>query len=135
MYLGRLVELAGKHQLFGEPRHPYTRMLLDAIPKMHETGRARTAVQGEVPNPLNPPPAAPSIRAARTPTRAARPNGRRCWPSRAFASPATRWRKAGSERAPRRSAGRRYVQHSSLQQCPSRAIIALAALGPQLPAA
>jgi len=55
MYLGRLVELAGKHQLFGEPRHPYTRMLLDAIPKMHETGRARTAVQGEVPNPLNPP--------------------------------------------------------------------------------
>ncbi len=55
MYLGRLVELAGKHQLFSEPRHPYTRMLLDAIPKMHETGRARTAVQGEVPNPLNPP--------------------------------------------------------------------------------
>ncbi|MHB1123144.1 MAG: ABC transporter ATP-binding protein [Ramlibacter sp.] len=55
MYLGRLVELAGKRQLFGEPRHPYTRMLLDAIPKMHETGRARTAVQGEVPNPLNPP--------------------------------------------------------------------------------
>ena len=55
MYLGRLVELAGKHRLFSEPRHPYTRMLLDAIPKMHETGRARTAVQGEVPNPLNPP--------------------------------------------------------------------------------
>ncbi|WBY03986.1 dipeptide ABC transporter ATP-binding protein [Ramlibacter tataouinensis] len=56
MYLGRLVELAGKHQLFGQPRHPYTRMLLDAIPKMHDTGRARTPVQGEVPNPLNPPP-------------------------------------------------------------------------------
>jgi oligopeptide/dipeptide ABC transporter ATP-binding protein len=55
MYLGRLVELAGKHQLFGRPRHPYTRMLLDAIPKMHDTGRARTPVQGEVPNPLNPP--------------------------------------------------------------------------------
>ncbi|MGZ5785533.1 MAG: ABC transporter ATP-binding protein [Ramlibacter sp.] len=55
MYLGRLVELAGKRQLFGEPRHPYTRMLLDAIPKMHDTGRARTPVQGEVPNPLNPP--------------------------------------------------------------------------------
>ncbi len=55
MYLGRLVELAGKHQLFGQPRHPYTRMLLDAIPKMHDTGRARTPVQGEVPNPLNPP--------------------------------------------------------------------------------
>ncbi len=55
MYLGRLVELAGKHQLFGQPRHPYTRMLLDAIPKMHDTGRSRTPVQGEVPNPLNPP--------------------------------------------------------------------------------
>ncbi|MDB5901063.1 MAG: putative type dipeptide/oligopeptide transport system, ATP-binding component [Ramlibacter sp.] len=55
MYLGRLVELAGKHQLFGQPRHPYTRMLLDAIPKMHHTGHARTPVQGEVPNPLNPP--------------------------------------------------------------------------------
>jgi peptide/nickel transport system ATP-binding protein len=55
MYLGRLVELAGKHRLFGNPRHPYTRMLLEAIPKMHDTGRARTRVQGEVPNPLNPP--------------------------------------------------------------------------------
>ena len=55
MYLGRLVELAPKHTLFDTPRHPYTRMLLDAIPKMHDTGRARTPVQGEVPNPLNPP--------------------------------------------------------------------------------
>ncbi|MFN9727558.1 ABC transporter ATP-binding protein [Acidovorax sp.] len=56
MYLGRLVELADKHMLFDTPRHPYTRMLLDAIPKMHDTGKARTPVQGEVPNPLNPPP-------------------------------------------------------------------------------
>ena len=55
MYLGRLVELADKHALFANPRHPYTRMLLDAIPKMTDTGRARTPVQGEVPNPLNPP--------------------------------------------------------------------------------
>ncbi len=55
MYLGRLVELADKHTLFAQPQHPYTRMLLDAIPKMHDTGRARTPVQGEVPNPLNPP--------------------------------------------------------------------------------
>ncbi len=55
MYLGRLVELADKQTLFAQPRHPYTQMLLDAIPKMHETGRARTPVQGEVPNPLNPP--------------------------------------------------------------------------------
>lgn len=56
MYLGRIVELAPKPALFSTPRHPYTRMLLDAIPKMHDTGRARTPVQGEVPNPLNPPP-------------------------------------------------------------------------------
>ena len=55
MYLGRLVELAPKQALFGAPRHPYTRMLLDAIPDIHMTGRARTPVQGEVPNPLNPP--------------------------------------------------------------------------------
>ena len=55
MYLGRIVELAPKSLLFSTPRHPYTRMLLDAIPKMHDTGRARTPVQGEVPNPLNPP--------------------------------------------------------------------------------
>jgi peptide/nickel transport system ATP-binding protein len=55
MYLGRLVELADKHTLFSQPRHPYTRMLLEAIPKMHQTGQSRTPVQGEVPNPLNPP--------------------------------------------------------------------------------
>jgi peptide/nickel transport system ATP-binding protein len=55
MYLGRLVEVADKYTLFSAPKHPYTKMLLDAIPKMHDTGRARTPVQGEVPNPLNPP--------------------------------------------------------------------------------
>jgi peptide/nickel transport system ATP-binding protein len=55
MYLGRLVEVAEKRTLFASPRHPYTRMLLDAIPQMHSTGRDRTPVQGEVPNPLAPP--------------------------------------------------------------------------------
>ncbi len=55
MYLGRLVELADKKTLFAQPRHPYTRMLLDAIPDIQLTGRQRVAVQGEVPNPLNPP--------------------------------------------------------------------------------
>jgi peptide/nickel transport system ATP-binding protein len=55
MYLGRLVELAPKRELFAAPRHPYTRMLLDAIPDIHMSGRSRTPVQGEVPNPLNPP--------------------------------------------------------------------------------
>jgi len=55
MYLGRLVEQAPKAKLFSTPRHPYTRMLLDAIPDIHMSGRARTPVQGEVPNPLAPP--------------------------------------------------------------------------------
>ncbi|MFZ4757550.1 MAG: ABC transporter ATP-binding protein [Burkholderiaceae bacterium] len=55
MYLGRIVELAPKTTLFSTPRHPYTRMLLDAIPDMQMTGRSRTPVAGEVPNPLNPP--------------------------------------------------------------------------------
>ena len=55
MYLGRLVELADKAELFAQPLHPYTRMLLDALPDIGMSGRARTPVQGEVPNPLNPP--------------------------------------------------------------------------------
>jgi peptide/nickel transport system ATP-binding protein len=55
MYLGRLVERARKAELFMRPRHPYTRMLLDAIPDIHMSGKARTPVQGEVPNPLAPP--------------------------------------------------------------------------------
>lgn len=55
MYLGRLVELADRTTLFSQPRHPYTRMLLDAIPDTKMSGRSRTPVQGEVPNPLSPP--------------------------------------------------------------------------------
>lgn len=55
MYLGRLVEIAPKRLLFGSPRHPYTRMLLDAIPDLAHVGRQRTPVAGEVPNPLSPP--------------------------------------------------------------------------------
>ena len=55
MYLGRIVELAPTHALFGAPQHPYTRMLLAAVPDLGLTGVARTAVAGEVPNPLDPP--------------------------------------------------------------------------------
>jgi peptide/nickel transport system ATP-binding protein len=55
MYLGRLVELADRQTLFATPRHPYTQMLLDAIPRIDQTGQARTPVQGEVPNPMQPP--------------------------------------------------------------------------------
>jgi len=56
MYLGRLVELADAATLFSRPRHPYTRMLLDAIPDLEMSGRPRTPVAGEVANPLAPPP-------------------------------------------------------------------------------
>ncbi len=55
MYLGRLVEVAPKAELFATPRHPYTGMLLDAIPDLTMAGRARRPVAGEVPNPLDPP--------------------------------------------------------------------------------
>jgi peptide/nickel transport system ATP-binding protein len=55
MYLGRLVEIADARQLFERPRHPYTRMLIDAIPDLQMTGKARIPVAGEVPNPLAPP--------------------------------------------------------------------------------
>ena len=56
MYLGRLVELAPAPRLFARPRHPYTRMLLDAVPDLGMSGKPRTPVAGEVPNPLAPPP-------------------------------------------------------------------------------
>ena len=55
MYCGRLVELASAAQIFARPRHPYTRMLLDAVPDLSMTGKPRTPVAGEVPNPLAPP--------------------------------------------------------------------------------
>ncbi|MCT8971587.1 ATP-binding cassette domain-containing protein [Microbaculum sp. A6E488] len=55
MYLGKLVEDAPSRALFDNPRHPYTRMLLDAVPDIDMTGRARTPVKGEVPNPIDPP--------------------------------------------------------------------------------
>jgi peptide/nickel transport system ATP-binding protein len=56
MYCGRVVELARAADLFTRPRHPYTRMLLDAVPDLSMSGKPRTPVAGEVPNPLAPPP-------------------------------------------------------------------------------
>jgi peptide/nickel transport system ATP-binding protein len=55
MYLGRLCELADAEALFARPRHPYTRLLLEAIPDLELTGRPRTPVGGEVPSPIDPP--------------------------------------------------------------------------------
>jgi len=56
MYLGRLVEVGPAREIFRNPQHPYTRMLLDAIPDLEMTGRKRIPVGGEVPSPIAPPP-------------------------------------------------------------------------------
>ena len=55
MYLGRIVEIGDGHGLFLAPQHPYTRMLLDAVPDLAHIGRRREAVRGEIPNPIDPP--------------------------------------------------------------------------------
>ena len=55
LYLGRLVEVADGQELFRNPRHPYTKMLLNAIPDLDMTGRKVAPPDGEIPNPINPP--------------------------------------------------------------------------------
>ncbi len=59
MYLGRIVEVASGRELFANPRMPYTRMLLGAVPDLAMSGRARIPVKGEIPNPIDPPPGCP----------------------------------------------------------------------------
>ncbi|HEY8384014.1 MAG TPA: dipeptide ABC transporter ATP-binding protein [Microvirga sp.] len=57
MYLGRIVETGPADQVFADPRHPYTRALLSAIPVASPTARReRRILQGDVPSPINPPP-------------------------------------------------------------------------------
>ena len=57
MYLGRLVEVAPRDALYGAPAHPYTRALLQAIPRVGNGRRSRgRSIQGDLPSPLNPPP-------------------------------------------------------------------------------
>lgn len=55
MYLGRIVEEGDTEDIFADPRHPYTQLLLQTIPNVKEPNRDRAVVRGEVPSPLNPP--------------------------------------------------------------------------------
>jgi oligopeptide/dipeptide ABC transporter ATP-binding protein len=56
MYLGRIVEIGAAEAVFDNPRHPYTRALLSAIPVADPGARRdRLKVEGEIPSPLNPP--------------------------------------------------------------------------------
>lgn len=58
MYLGKMMELTGKHELYDNPLHPYTQALLSSVPVTRKRGsvkRERIVLKGELPSPANPP--------------------------------------------------------------------------------
>ena len=56
MYLGRIVEVAEKHELFANPRHPYTQALLSSVPVADPKKKTlKPMIDGDVPSPINPP--------------------------------------------------------------------------------
>ncbi len=56
MYAGRAVETGETEAIFTDPRHPYTRALLASIPRIGQTGRRLTAIDGQIPDLANLPP-------------------------------------------------------------------------------
>ncbi|MGP6487259.1 ABC transporter ATP-binding protein [Duffyella gerundensis] len=56
MYLGQLVETASRDRLFSQPLHPYTQALLAAVPTLQPQQKPSQIVQGDIPDPSNPPP-------------------------------------------------------------------------------
>jgi peptide/nickel transport system ATP-binding protein len=56
MYLGRLCEMAASESVFSNPRHPYTKLLIETLPDISMDRRERVPMAGEVPNPMTPPP-------------------------------------------------------------------------------
>ncbi len=55
MYLGRVVEISPTGDLFEAPRHPYSRALLDQVPRLDGGRQSYRVIKGEIPSPLNPP--------------------------------------------------------------------------------
>ena len=53
MYLGEIVEIGKTQDIFMNPLHPYTKALLNSVPKINKTGLSKTILHGDLPSPAN----------------------------------------------------------------------------------